>query len=248
MMSSTAALYAKVATGQRDNGVELVERLSLTKGCTVLDLGCGTGYLTNMIAELVGPDGKVIGLDPDVERIRVAREAYGNTSNLQFVEGDDKCLPPGPYDIVIVNHVIHWIENKDSVFKNVFENLKIDGRFAINVSESVPQIVYDVEALLPMGATKVTDKSLTLPLTEYDRLAAKYNFLIDFHCEEQKSYQFGGIEKFLEWLHATSAGLTDHRSIDTAGLDILRSRYEKDSIHVDYNFCLLTCIYRKMKT
>ena len=248
MMSSMAALYAKVATDQRDDGVELVERLSLTKGCAVLDLGCGTGYLTNMIAELVGPDGRVIGLDPDAERIRVVREAYGNTSNLQFVEGDDKCLPPGPYDIVIVNHVIHWIANKDPLFKTVFGNLKIDGRFAINVIESIPQIMYDVEALLPMGATKITNKLYPLQLAEYDRLAAKYNFLIDFHCEEQKSYQFGGIEKFLEWLQASSGGLIDHRSIDTAGLDILRSRYDKDSIQVNYNFCLLTCIYRKIKT
>ena len=246
-MSSTAVLYAKVSSSQKEDGVKLVERLSLTKGCTVLDLGCGTGYLTNMIAELVGPDGKVVGLDPDTERIRVAREAYGNTSNVQFLEGDDKCLPPGPYDIVIANYVIQWIENKETAFKNVFENLKIDGRFAINVPGglSIPQLICDAEALFPTGATKMSDRTYLLPLIEFDRLAAKYNFQIDFHCEEQKTNGYGGIENFLEWLHATSGGLFDYSSSDMAGLDILRSRYGKDPIQ--FQFPLITCIYRKVE-
>ena len=240
---ATAALYAKASSPQREDGVKLVKRLSLTKGCTVLDLGCGTGYLTNTIAELVGPDGKVIGLDPDAERIRVAREAYGNTSNVQFLKGDEKCLPQGPYDIVIANYVVHWIANKDPVFKNVFENLKIDGRFGINAA-GIPKITRDVEAVLPKGATKMSDWVYPLTLIEYDRLAAKYKFLIDFHCEKLNTYRFSGIEEFLEWLHATSGGLINHHSIDKAGLDMLRSQYDKNSIQ--FTFPQVTCVYRKV--
>ena len=241
-MSSTALLYAAVSSHQKEDGLELIDRLYPVKNCTVLDLGCGTGFLTNVMAGLVGPDGYVVGADPDTERIRVAREAYGNTGNLQFFVGDDKHFPPGPYDVVVANQVLHWIKDKDSVFKNVFENLKIDGRFAINTG-NIAQIVYDLEALLPMGKTKFSDCTFPCPLAEYDRLATKYQFLIDFHCEVPKTYTFRGIETFLEWLHASSRGLFEHHSVNIAGLDSLWSQYDKDSI--PFNFSLTTCIYRK---
>ena len=50
---------------------------------TVLDLGCGTGNLTCILAERVGPGGKVIGVDPDKERLHVAREKY--SASMQFI-------------------------------------------------------------------------------------------------------------------------------------------------------------------
>ena len=43
-------------------------------GDAILDLGCGTGELSAYLAELVGPEGKVIGVDPDKERIQLAKE------------------------------------------------------------------------------------------------------------------------------------------------------------------------------
>ena len=48
----------------------------------MLDLGCGTGYLASVLAQRVGPEGKVTGVDPDRERIRLAQEQYGTINNL----------------------------------------------------------------------------------------------------------------------------------------------------------------------
>ena len=45
-------------------------------GETILDLGCGTGELSAYLAELVGSQGKVIGVDPDKERIQLAKESH----------------------------------------------------------------------------------------------------------------------------------------------------------------------------
>ena len=47
-------------------------------GDVILDLGCGTGELSAYLAELVGPEGKVIGVDPDKERIQLAKETQSN--------------------------------------------------------------------------------------------------------------------------------------------------------------------------
>ena len=58
-------------------------------GDAILDLGCGTGELSAYLAELVGPEGKVVGVDPDKERILLAQQSHGEIKNLSLVEGSE---------------------------------------------------------------------------------------------------------------------------------------------------------------
>ena len=72
--SSRAESYKEISTTfQVMDGTKLIELLSITEGSKVLDLGRGTGNLTVMLAEKVGPKGCVIGVDQDGERIKVAK-------------------------------------------------------------------------------------------------------------------------------------------------------------------------------
>ncbi|MCK5825796.1 MAG: methyltransferase domain-containing protein [Desulfuromusa sp.] len=56
-------------------------------GMRVLDVGCGTGITTKALAELVGPNGHVTGLDFSAERLATAHEQYA-TNNIDFVHHD----------------------------------------------------------------------------------------------------------------------------------------------------------------
>src|ERR1700751_3186234 len=61
------------ATWQFQSGQRLCGDLRIKPGEHVLDLGCGTGLLAEHIADLVGPQGSVVGIDPLPLRIELAR-------------------------------------------------------------------------------------------------------------------------------------------------------------------------------
>ena len=48
----------------KTSGTSVIDTLTIEMGSTVLDLGCGTGYLTKVLSERVGPEGKVVAVDP----------------------------------------------------------------------------------------------------------------------------------------------------------------------------------------
>ena len=89
MQRSAAEGYQQASLSeQKVDGEDFIQTDVCPKaGDVILDLGCGTGELSAYLAELVGPRGKVIGVDPDKERIRVAKESHSQIENLSFTEG-----------------------------------------------------------------------------------------------------------------------------------------------------------------
>ena len=52
-----AASYVKRSQVQQNIGMKMIDKVSIKKGDSILDLGCGTGYLTKVLSERVGPEG-----------------------------------------------------------------------------------------------------------------------------------------------------------------------------------------------
>ena len=82
--TSQAKSYQQGSKAQQTVGLRLTKSLNIKKGITVLDLGCGTGYLTKVITEKVGAEGKVVAVDPDGERLKIAREK-NSASNIEYI-------------------------------------------------------------------------------------------------------------------------------------------------------------------
>jgi SAM-dependent methyltransferase len=112
------------------------------KGKRVLDLGCGTGRDVYALAQLVGEEGFVVGVDMTEEQLEVAnryneyhREKFGyKKTNVSFLQGyierlDELGLEPGSFDVIVSNCVVNLSPDKDSVLRGVFELLKPGGEF-----------------------------------------------------------------------------------------------------------------------
>lgn len=102
-------------------------------GWTVLDIGCGAGFDSQIASRYVGPTGKVIGVDLSEEMLAVAREesAAAGVSNLDFRSGSAENLPveSGWADLVISNGVLNLATCKPTAFREAFRVLRPGGRF-----------------------------------------------------------------------------------------------------------------------
>jgi arsenite methyltransferase len=120
-------------------GIVAPEKL---EGARILDLGSGSGRDVYALAQLVGPNGHVVGVDMTDEQIAVARrhvdwhrEKFGYaTSNVTFHQGymerlGELGLKPGSFDMVISNCVVNLSPDKPAVLKGAFDLLKPGGEF-----------------------------------------------------------------------------------------------------------------------
>jgi SAM-dependent methyltransferase len=83
----------------------------LRPGMTVLDVGCGTGAITEGIAEAVGPTGSVLGIDLSEALIARAKQRCERAANLSFELADVASLAGRPqrYDVVTAARLLLWL-------------------------------------------------------------------------------------------------------------------------------------------
>jgi len=128
-------------------------------GTRILDLGCGSGRDCYALAQLVGEQGEVVGVDMTAEQLAVAerhreyhrkRFGYGR-ANTEFREGyieqlDRLGLAEGSFDIIVSNCVINLSPDKPAVLREAYRLLKPGGElyFAdVYADRRVPQALVD---------------------------------------------------------------------------------------------------------
>jgi arsenite methyltransferase len=107
----------------------------LSRGATVVDIGCGAGTDLLLAARAVGPHGRAIGVDMTetmAERARAGARAVG-LNNVDVRDGDATRLPlaDGSVDVAISNGVLNLVPLKDRAIAEIARVLKPGGRVQI---------------------------------------------------------------------------------------------------------------------
>ncbi len=116
-------LYRARASFVHGLAADLVDLLAPRAGERVLDLGCGTGELTSVIA---AAGASVVGLDASVAMIEAARQRF---PTLTFVVGEGQSLDDvREFDAVFSNAALHWMLRPDDVLEGLARALRPGGR------------------------------------------------------------------------------------------------------------------------
>ena len=224
------------STFQRDNGYWFLQQLSPRRGSTALDLGCGTGYLAAQLSECVGAEGKVIAVDPDGERLKIAREKYAR-DNIEYVSGNDATFPEGPYDLVFANHVIHWVADKDALFGRVYQSLKSGGRFAFTTTDGPPVHAWPPVATKCVGELfgpnyleYIYEKRLSfLTRGQYQELAVSHGFVVtSLEDKDVSGFPTESVDVLIAFFFGLMHGELDREAIGEQTIKDCREKYDDD--------------------
>lgn len=113
--------------------VGLSAKAQIQPGDIVVDLGSGAGHDVFEVAELVGSEGRVVGIDftPEMLTTAIRNAADRGITNVDFRMGDIEkieAIPDNFADVVISNCVINLTVDKGAVFKEAYRILKPGGR------------------------------------------------------------------------------------------------------------------------
>jgi trans-aconitate 2-methyltransferase len=124
-----ASAYDRVADPQTRWGAAVLERLPLAGDETVLDAGCGTGRVTELLLERL-PRGRVIGLDASQSMLAEARTRLARFGDqVDFVQADlARPLPlRESVDAILSTATFHWVLDHDALFANLAAVLRPGG-------------------------------------------------------------------------------------------------------------------------
>eukprot|EP00455_Lapot_gusevi_P025993 TRINITY_DN2743_c0_g1_i2.p1 TRINITY_DN2743_c0_g1~~TRINITY_DN2743_c0_g1_i2.p1 ORF type:complete len:305 (-),score=29.10 TRINITY_DN2743_c0_g1_i2:71-985(-) len=244
-MASAAEKYSSLAIWQRKQGLALVDLADLHEGEHVLDVGCGTGELTLEIARRVSPSGFVLGVDNDESRISHCLTHIGSAVassdmklNIDFqvcpAETVALALPDraASFDCIFLNHVIHWIKDKERALHQFFRLLRPGGRVVMLSPQK------DIKFLTLLVKTHPTHDVISQQIAikskeKIQKIGVIAGFTEVLHESLlQHAEQYESFEKMLEWMEGTTHGRFQARLMSAEQYQQLKQIFMQDECKI----------------
>ncbi len=205
------ALYSRYEDERTRPARELLARVPLAEAREVIDLGCGPGNSTELLAARY-PGSHVVGVDNSQAMLESARKRLPATdfSGVEFSLADiAQWQPATPPDLIYANAALQWVTGHESLFPRLFSMLAPGGVLAVqmpdNLDEPTHRLMREVAAESPWrepigDATKL--RAPRLPIASYyDMLAAQAANVDAWHTVYQ--HRMDSAAAIVEWVRAT---------------------------------------------
>ena len=108
----------------------------ISSGMRVLDLGCGVGDVSLLLADLVGSTGEVVGVDRDARSLEVARNRTAGTAHVSFIEAELANLPfEGEFDACVGRYILMHLPDPIATIRMAARSVRPDGIVAFQDSD-----------------------------------------------------------------------------------------------------------------
>jgi len=111
----------------------------IKRGMHVLDVGCGVGDVSFLVAALVGGEGSVLGVDLDPEALKLAEErrAVQGITNVEFQHSDARSLDSARlFDAAVGRFILHFMKDPTETIRQVAERVRPGGIVAFHEPDS----------------------------------------------------------------------------------------------------------------
>ena len=201
-----AATYDRVADPMTAWGTAVLDRLPLRGDERVMDAGCGSGRVTELLAERL-PRGSVVALDGSPAMVDQARRRLaGFGDRIEFVVADlGRPIPlAGPVDAILSTATFHWVPDHDALFRNLAAVLGAGGRLIAQCG-GAGNIASLLRVLASIGDGWLGPAHFETPEVTTDRLLAAG--FVDVRCwltDEPTRFEPG--EPFKAYLRSVALG------------------------------------------
>ncbi len=192
-----ATLYDKAAHFVTDYGASLLDLLDPKPGERILDIGCGTGHLTNDIRQR---GAKVIGLDSSANMVKKAREDY---PEMEFVQADASAFTfKEPFDAIFSNAALHWVTDAENAISCMSSALRPGGRFVIEMGgkgniQSLVEALF--AALKELNCDDATHRWFFPSIGEYSTLLEKHRIEVTSAWLYDRPTKLEGDNAIVDW-------------------------------------------------
>ena len=151
--------------GAMERRRRIVAALALQPGEAILDVGSGPGNQVFEMSSIVGPGGRVQGIDPAESAIAIASRRCSGLSNVHFELGDVAQLPfdDGTFDSVMSSQVFEYLQNVSRGLEEIHRVLRPGGRVLIHDTNWGALLWRSSDAQRMNRIMEVWDKHLTDP-------------------------------------------------------------------------------------
>ncbi len=153
-------------------------RSGIANGMKVLDVGSGAGDVALTLAEFVGPDGNVVGVDinPDILKTAQARADAAGFTNVEFISGDIRTLDlPNDFDAVVGRLVLLYMADPAEALKKLVTHLCRGGIVAFQDTELA------LYRTVIHPATPLINQLVEWGLTVFERSGAHLNMGMELY-------------------------------------------------------------------
>jgi len=135
--------YLRFSDERLRPGLELLSRVPATEPEAVIDLGCGTGNITRLIATR-WPQSRVVGLDSSSSMLEVAKRSE---PGIEWVLGDiTDWSAPAEYGLVFSNAALHWVDGHESLVARLTRAVRSGGTLAIQMPDNWAEPTHSIPA------------------------------------------------------------------------------------------------------